>query len=259
MRLSANISTMFGELPFLERFAAARRAGFAAVEVQYPYGHPVADIEVARRDAGIPLILLNAPKGRNAQDRGLACLPGREREFRDSIDTALSYTAALGNRFIHVLSGVPDVGGGRESAVATWLENMDWAAREAAQADAEILVEALNPLDVSGYFIRSLDDAIDLIRSLGKTRIGLLFDVYHCATAGEPVVTRFHDCMPLTRHVQIADAPGRAEPGSGEIDWSEVFATIESSGYRGHVGAEYTPAGGTIEGLAWARPYLEKP
>ena len=259
MRLSANISTMFGELMFLERFAAASQAGFAAAEVQYPYAHPVADIEAARRDAGIPLILLNAPKGRDAQDRGLACLPGREREFRESVETALRYTAALGNRFIHVLSGIPDSGGDRQSAVATWLKNMDWAAREAAQAGVEILVEALNPLDVPGYFIRSLDDAVGLIHALGEGRIGLLFDVYHCARTGEPIVPRFHDCMPLIRHIQIADAPGRAEPGSGEIDWSEVFATIGSSGYRGYVGAEYTPASGTAEGLSWAHPYLEKP
>ncbi len=162
MRLSANISTMFGELMFLERFAA--------VEVQYPYAHPVADIEAARREAGIPLILLNAPKGRDAQDRGLACLPGREREFRESVETALRYTAALGNRFIHVLSGIPDSGGDRQSAVATWLENMDWAAREAAQAGVEILVEALNPLDVPDYFIRSLDDAPDPRTRRGKDR-----------------------------------------------------------------------------------------
>ncbi|MBE0695123.1 MAG: TIM barrel protein [Aquamicrobium sp.] len=259
LRLSANLSTMFAELPFLERFAAARRAGFAAVEAQYPYDHAVADVAAARREAGIPLVLLNAPKGTREGDRGLACLPGRQDEFREAVETALDCSAALGNRLVHVLSGVPDAECDRESCAAVWRANMAWAADRAAQAGVGIVVEALNPGDVPGYFIRSLDDAVALLRALGKDNAGLLFDVYHCARAGEPVVAQFRACMPWIRHVQIADAPSRAEPGTGDIDWSGVFAAVERSGYQGFVGAEYTPRAGTLAGLAWARPYLVKP
>lgn len=258
LRLSANLSTMFGELPFLERFAAARRAGFAAVEAQYPYDHAADDLAAARREAGIPFVLLNAPRGAGAHERGLASLPGREDAFRASVETALAHSAVLGNRLVHVLSGIHEAGIPRDAALAAWRANMEWAAARAARAGVVIVIEALNPLDMPGYFIRSLDEAVALIRDLGSENVGLLFDTYHCARAGEPVAARLRACAAWTRHIQIADAPSRAEPGSGDIPWAEVFAAIESSGYRGYVGAEYVPAAATLDGLAWARPYLER-
>lgn len=257
LRLSANLSTMFGELPFLERFAAAQRAGFAAVEVQYPYGHDVSEVAAARREAGIPLVLLNAPRGRRNGDRGLACLPGREAEFREAVEIAIEYSAALGNKLVHILSGVPDADCGREGCAAVWRANMAWAANRAGAAGVGIVVEALNPSDAPGYFIRSLEDAVALIRALGEDKAGLLFDVYHCARAGEPVVAQFRACLPWIRHIQVADAPSRSEPGTGGIDWNSFFTAVGNSGYRGFVGAEYLPRGGTLAGLAWARPYLE--
>ncbi len=259
LRLSANLSTMFGELPFLERFAAARRAGFAAVEAQYPYDHAIDDLVAARREAGIPFVLLNAPRGSRQQDRGLACLAGREDEFRASVEKALAFSAALGNRLIHVLSGIADAQTSHVDALATWRANMEWAAARAEKARIGIVVEAINPFDMPGYFIRSLDEAVALIGELDRENFGLLFDAYHCARAGEPVAERIGACAAWTRHIQIADAPSRAEPGSGDIDWAAVFAAIESSGYRGFVGAEYVPAGATDAGLAWAKPYLEVP
>lgn len=258
LRLSANLSTMFGELPFLERFGAARRAGFAAVEFQYPYDHALEDVSAALRECGLPLVLLNAPRGSLQSDRGLAAIPGREVEFREGTDLALAWSKALGNRYIHVLSGVPDAGVEREACVQTWRNNMNCAIARARLAGVELLIEALNPVDMPGYFIRSLDEAVTLLGMLEKPGAGLLFDVYHCAKSGEPVVPQMNACAGWTRHIQIADSPARGEPGTGDVDWATVFPAIEASGYRGYVGAEYSPRNGTLEGLAWARPYLEQ-
>ncbi|KGF67902.1 hypothetical protein LL06_19685 [Hoeflea sp. BAL378] len=257
LRLSANLSTLFGELPFLDRFAAARRAGFMAVEVQYPYAHAKSDVAAALADSGLDLVLVNAPPGLQPRDRGLAAIPGRETEFRDGMELALSWSSALGNRFVHVLSGVPGESQSRAACLEVWQANMDWAAEQARAEGVELLLEALNPTDVPGYFVRSLDDALALLGRLEGPNVGLLFDVYHCARAGEPVVAQLHACAPWTRHIQIADAPARGEPGTGEIDWKAVFSAIAATGYRGFVGAEYSPRAGTLEGLGWARPHLE--
>ncbi|OCW58378.1 hydroxypyruvate isomerase family protein [Hoeflea olei] len=257
LRLSANLSMLFGDLPFLDRFPAARRAGFTAAEVQYPYDHAMTDVAAALADSGLDLVLINAPPGAQPGDRGLAAIPGREAEFRDEIALALAWSSALGNRFIHVLSGVPGESHSRAACLDTWHANMTWAARQARAAQVGLLVEALNPVDVPGYFIRSLDEAVALLGRLEGPGAGLLFDVYHCARSGEPVVAQLKACAPWTRHIQIADAPARGEPGTGDVDWKAVFSAIEATGYRGFVGAEYSPRAATLDGLGWARPHLE--
>jgi Hydroxypyruvate isomerase len=258
LRLSANLSTLFGELSFLERFGAARRAGFAAGEFQYGYDHDLADVREALAEAGLPLVLINTPRGSRPNDRGLAAIPGREAEFREGMEQALEWSRTLGNRFIHVMSGAPGDGDTRDACVEVWRGNMAWAVAQAREAGVELLIEALNPVDVPGYFVRSLDDAVDLLEMIGTQGAGLLFDVYHCARSGEPVVPAMKACAGWIRHIQIADSPSRGEPGTGDVDWASVFEAIEASGYRGYLGAEYIPRNGTLEGLAWAKPYLEQ-
>ncbi|WP_412050786.1 hydroxypyruvate isomerase family protein [Hoeflea sp. Naph1] len=248
---------MFQELPFLERFSAAQRAGFGAVEIQYPYGFTIADLSAACREVDIPLVLFNASRGSGKEDRGLACLPGREVEFRNSIEVALDYSAALGNRFIHVLSGVPTASVASEETASVWQANIKWAADRTARAGVGIVIEALNHHDVPGYYIASPAHAVDLIRSLDIEKCGILFDAYHCARSGLPVVETMLPIMAFIQHIQIADVPMRTEPGSGHINWASVFSAIENSSYTGFVGAEYTPANTTLDGLAWAIPYLE--
>ncbi|MDS1135164.1 hydroxypyruvate isomerase family protein [Nitratireductor indicus] len=256
LRLSANLSTLFREYPFRERFGAARRAGFKAVEVQYPYEFGVDELASLLIGENLSLVLVNARKGSRPEDRGLACLRGRESEFRESVRQALRYSAVLGNRLVHVLSGVPPCDTERQDSEKIWLENMRWASREAREAGMSIVIEALNQEETPGYFLRSAEDACGLIDMLDEPGAGLLFDVYHCAKAGQDIVGGMERCLRHIRHIQIADAPERSVPGSGTIDWDETFAAIEALGYSGFIGCEYLSARDTAAELRWAAPYL---
>jgi hydroxypyruvate isomerase len=255
-RFCANLSMMFNEVPFLERFAAAAAAGFSAVEYLFPYDHDPAVLRAALDAEGLTQVLFNAPPGDwSAGERGIACLPGREPEFRAGIRRALDYAAALGCRQVHCMAGLAPAGLAPVTLAAVYATNLAWAAEQAAAVGVKLLIEPINHRDMPGYFLNTTDQAADLIEAIGRERLGLQFDIYHCQITEGDITRRMARLLPLIDHMQIADVPARNEPGSGEIGWEYVFARIDALGYRGWVGCEYRPAGETVAGLAWRQRF----
>ena len=255
-RLCANIGFLFAEMPFLDRFEAAARAGFAAVEFASPYEYPAAELRARLQANGLSLVLINSPAGnRAAGERGFACLPGRTDTFRDGIGQALDSAAALDCHLIHVMAGVPPADLPYETAVALYAVNLAWAAEKAKAAGIGLVIEPLNPRDAPGYLLNKQEQGAAIVTAIGRDRIALQFDIYHCQTAQGDVATRLEKLMPFIGHMQLADVPGRHEPGTGEIGWEFLFRRIDELGYTGWLGCEYAPLGNTAEGLAWRRRY----
>ncbi|GAC1341213.1 MAG: hydroxypyruvate isomerase family protein [Acetobacteraceae bacterium] len=252
MRLCANLSMMFNEVGFLDRFEAAARAGFKGVEYLFPFEHPAAEIR-ARLDAnGLEQVLFNAAPGDwAAGERGTASLPGRQAEFREGIKRSLEYAHALGNRLLHCMAGIPGRDVPAATAAAVYAANLSWAAEQAAAAGVKLVIEPINHRDMPGFHLNTMAQGAAVIEAIGRDRVGLQFDVYHCQVTEGDVTKRMEALLPIIAHMQIADVPARHEPGTGEIGWEYVFKMIDSLGYRGWVGCEYRPAGETVAGLAW--------
>ena len=255
-RFCANLGFLFPDLPFLDRFAVAAKAGFAAVEYASPYEYPAADLRARLADNGLQQVLINSPAGDRARgERGFACLPGRERDFRDGVALALDYAGALGCKLVHVMAGVPPADLPYDTTLALYAQNIAWAGERAQTAEIRLTIEPLNPHDAPGYLLRTQEQGAAVVEAVGRDRIGLQFDLYHCQTAQGNVTARLQALMPVIAHMQLADVPGRHEPGTGEIGWDFVLRRIDELGYRGWIGCEYNPAGDTIEGLAWRRRF----
>jgi len=260
LRLAANLSTLFTELPLEARFDAAAAAGFAAVEIQFPYELAPARLRVLLAHAGLPLVLFNAPPGDAARgERGLAGLPGRKAEFSASIDRALEYAAAAGCPLIHVMAGLESASHSRALQLDTFAANLADAADRAAAADVTLLLEPINTrVDVPGYLLGDNATAQLLLREAARPNLGLQFDFYHQQIIGGDLARGFDAMLPLIRHVQIADNPGRNEPGTGEINFSWLLAHVAASTYAGWTGCEYRPRTDTASALVWARPHLRQ-
>ena len=255
-RLAANLSMMFNEVPFLDRFAAARKARFDAVEFLFPYEHPAAELRKRLEGEGLTQALFNMPPGDWGKgERGIASLPGRQAEFRDGVKQALDYAGAMGCRLVHCMAGIvpPDVP--QVTAASVYAANLAWAAEQAAAAGVLAVVEPINQRDIPGYLLKTQEEGAALVEAIGRDRIGLQFDIYHCQIAQGDLTKRMERLMPLIAHMQLADVPQRNEPGTGEINWEYVFGQIDASGYDGWVGCEYRPAGDTKAGLAWRERY----
>lgn len=252
MRLCANLSMMFNEVPFLDRFQAAADHGFKGVEFLFPYDHPAHEIRSRLDGAGLQQVLFNGPPGDwAAGERGTAALPGRQQEFRDGIMKALDYAGALGNTMVHVMAGIPPAGLRPGVAAALYAANLAWAADQAARRGVTLVIEPINHRDMPGFFLNTMSQGAAIVEAIGRDRLGLQFDIYHCQVTEGDVTKRMEALMPLIAHMQIADVPARNEPGTGEIGWDYVFATIDRLGYPGWVGCEYRPAGSTTAGLTW--------
>jgi hydroxypyruvate isomerase len=255
-RFCANIGFLFAELPFLDRFGAAAHAGFTGVEFASPYEYPAAELRSRLAANGLTQVLINSPAGdRAAGERGFACLPDRADMFRDSLDQALDYAVALDCKLVHVMGGVPPAGLAYETALAHYAVSLAWAGERARAAGVKLVIEPLNPRDAPGYILRTQEQGAAIVAAIGRDRLGLQFDVYHCQTAQGDVTTRLAALLPFIDHMQFADVPGRHEPGTGEIGWEFVFRRIDELGYAGWLGAEYAPLGDTVEGLGWRRRY----
>ncbi|MDY0873767.1 2-oxo-tetronate isomerase [Dongia rigui] len=249
-RLAANLSMMFHEWPFLERFKAAKEAGFTAVEYLFPYEHPAEAMGAALQDNDLTQALFNLPPGDwAAGERGLATQPARRDEFRTGVATALRYAAATGVKRLHVMSG--HGASDDKAARAAYADALRFACDQAGPAGIEILIEPINGRDMPGYFMNDFDLAVDLITELGLPNLKLQFDIYHRQIIRGDVLTGLKTLLPLIAHVQIASVPARAEPGSGELDDIRVLQELDALGYTGFVGCEYRPAAGTLAGLAW--------
>ena len=252
--LSANISLLFREMPLLERFAAARAAGFPTVEIQNPYEYSAAALTRAAQAAGVAVILINAPMGEDPGTFGTASLPNRTAQFRAELERAAEYAQALGTPRVNVLAGRCEPQDQPE-AVRRLGDNLALAAELLGRADARPLLEVINPINAPGYCVPDFDLA-GAILAAGDARVGLQFDVYHAAMLGLDPAAAFTRHLAHIRHVQFADHPGRHEPGTGSLDFKSLFRTIRDSSYSGWVGAEYHPAGPTAQGLGWMRDYF---
>lgn len=255
-RFAANLSMMFNEVPFLDRFARARAAGFEAVEFLFPYEFPPAEIAQRLADSGLAQVLFNGPPGDwERGERGIAALPGRGAEFREGIRRALDYCAALSCPRLHVMAGLAPAGVPRDTLLATYAVNLAWAAEECGKAGVKPIIEPINHRDIPGFFLNTTDEGAAIIEAIGPERLGLQFDLYHCQITEGDVVKRVERHLPLIAHMQVADTPGRHEPGTGEVNWPFVFERIDALGFRGWIGCEYRPRGVTEDGLGWFAPY----
>jgi hydroxypyruvate isomerase len=270
-QFAANLSMMYPELPFLDRFAAAAQDGFKAVEFLFPYAWPAEEIAARLQNNGLQLALFNAPPGGIDTDsiaqawdsgvRGTASLPGHEHEFRLGVTLALQYQKVLKSPCIHVMAGL--IGADTEVMRTTYVANLKWAATEAAQQGVDILIEPINTRDIPGFFLNRQDQAHVIVQEVGAANLKVQMDLYHCQIVEGDVAMKIRQYIPggHVGHIQIAGVPERHEPDLGELNYSYLFALLDEVGYTGWIGCEYRPLkggqpGGTSAGLGWLRPYL---
>ncbi|MGE4064665.1 MAG: hydroxypyruvate isomerase family protein [Rhodospirillaceae bacterium] len=251
-RFAANISLMFTEVPFLERIKNAASAGFKAVECQFPYHVEAIDMADACAVAGVKLALINAPPGDwEAGERGLAALPDRVQDFRDSIEVALAYADTAESPRIHVMAGVIDPEA--DGALETYEKNIAYAADKAREEGIEVVIENVV---MPGYFLTFPDQAADVIRRLDKKNLKMLFDAFHAQRAQGNLADFLEQNLDIIGHIQIAGVPGRHEPDKfNEVNWRFIFDFLDAQGYDGWVGCEYNPRGGTLRGLTWGKEW----
>ena len=243
---------LYPEQGFLDRFDAAADDGFRGVECVSPFEVEAEAIAERLSANGLEQVLFNAPAGNwAAGDRGMASIPGREAEFAEGIERAIAYAQVLNCRRVHVMAGLVPEGVSAEEAEARLVANLQLAADRLQHAGVRALCEPINPVDMPGYGLSSLAQAERVMAAVGHDNLYLQYDVYHMAMTGADLVDDFNRLLPRIAHVQVADKPGRHEPGTGSIDYRAVFAAIEASRYDGWVGAEYRPAAGTSAGLGW--------
>jgi hydroxypyruvate isomerase len=245
---------MFRELPFLERFEAAAGVGFEGVEFPTPYEHPAEVIADLLDRHGLTNVLFNFPAGDwTAGERGIAALPGRESEFRDSVELAISYAVPLKTSRLHVLSGIVPTEDRRAEYSEVYLQNLRYSADRAALHDITLLVEAINPIDMPNYLVQSQAASFDICAAAGKDNVRMQLDLYHTLMTGDGLAETLRNYRTTFSHVQIAGVPGRNEPNVGEIDYPYLFDLLDELGYDSWVGCEYKPVGNTLDGLGWYR------
>jgi hydroxypyruvate isomerase len=256
-RFAANLSMMFGEIPFLERFAAARKAGFAGVEFLFPYAFDKAEILARRKEAGLAQILFNTPPGDwDAGDRGFAALPRKRDAFRRTFEQALDYAVALENPRIHVMSGIPKADDDPAACTACVVENLAWASALARPEKVTLLIEPLNMNDMPGYFLKSADQAAEILRAVAAPNVKLQYDLYHQQMSRGAVAENLRKHFGIIGHIQVAGVPGRHEPDAHqELNVSYLFGLIDELGFDGWIGCEYRPRKETQAGLSWLGAY----
>ena len=248
----ANLSTMFGETAFLDRFAAARQAGFDAVEFLFPYAFDADDIANRLMRQEQKLVLFNLPAGDwNAGERGYACDPRRIGEFQDSVGQALEFAEELQVTQLHCMAGKLPPKVTPERAREVFIDNLKFAAAAAAEQGVRLLIEPINTFDIPGYFLSGSKQALAIMDEVGADNLLLQYDIYHMQRMEGELAATIRANLPRIGHFQIADNPGRHEPGTGEINYPFLFRLLDELGYDGYLGCEYTPAGATVDGLGW--------
>lgn len=267
-RFAANLSMLYPEHDFLDRFEAAAKDGFQAVEYLFPYAFEARELAARLRDNGLRQVLFNGPPGDwDGGERGLACLPGREVEFRAGIERALAYADVLESPRIHVMAGLLPAGLDRAAAEAVYVDNLRWAAGTARTAGRDLLIEPINTRDIPGFFLNRQDQAHRIVEAVGAPNLKVQMDLYHCQIVEGDVATKLRQYLPTGRvgHLQIAGVPARHEPDLGELNHPYLFDVVDEvsaqCGWDGWIGCEYRPRrgavpGGTTDGLDWLRPYL---
>lgn len=254
---AANLTMMFNEVDFLERFQAAARAGFKSVEYLFPYTYDKTVLAEHLQTHGLIQVLHNLPAGNwQGGERGIACHPDRVREFQDSVGKAIEYASALGCKQVNCLAGVIPPAVPAEKLRETFVSNLKFAAAELKRAGIRLLIEPINTRDIPGFYLNYSRQALDIIRDVGSDNLYLQYDIYHAQVMEGDLAHTIETNINSIRHMQLADNPGRHEPGTGEINYPFLFSLIDRLGYRGWIGCEYKPRATTNEGLDWVRPYL---
>jgi hydroxypyruvate isomerase len=255
-KLAANVSMMFTEIDFLDRFAAAKKHGFKGVEFLFPYAYPKEQVAEKLRQNGLTLALHNMPPGNwDKGERGLACLPDRVSEFRDGVGTAIDYAKTLGNKLIHCMAGLVPQGVPAEKLRDTYIENVRFAADRAKEAGLTVVLEAINTRDIPGFYLNYSRQAFELIDAIQRDNVAFQYDIYHMQIMEGDLARTIEANLPRIAHMQLADNPGRNEPGTGEINYKFLFGHIDRIGYQGWIGCEYKPKGSTEAGLGWLKDH----
>ena len=254
LNFAANLSFLFTDRPFMERFVAAKNAGFDSVEYLFPYDYPAEQIKEILNDSGLEQALFNTFAGDwDAGERGLAALVGRESEFKASIEQAASYAEVLGNQRIHIMSGLADFTD--SNAFETYLSNISWAADQLKLSGINALIEPINSRDMPGYFLTTPAQAGEVIQLANRANLKMQFDLYHAQIMCGDLVTHLERYWPMIDHLQVASVPHRNEPSSGEINYPYLFSWLDQKGYQGFIGCEYRPKTTALEGLGWLSEY----
>jgi hydroxypyruvate isomerase len=256
-KLAANLSMLFPQIDFLDRFAAAANAGFRAVEYQYPYAWKPEELAARARGAGVEVVLHNMPRGDpQRSEHGTACLPGREARFRDDLEIAMRYARAAGCKRLHCMAGVAPPGADRAQLHATYVSNLRHAAARLADEGMLLLIEPLSERTLAGCFLTGSAQAARALDEVAAGNAFIQYDLFHMQIMEGNLAATIEQLLPRIGHMQLADVPGRHEPGTGEINFTFLLAHIDRLGYSGWIGCEYNPKGDTLEGLKWAKPYL---
>jgi hydroxypyruvate isomerase len=253
-RFAANLTMMFNEVPFLQRFGAAARAGFRGVEFLFPYDYPVGEIKAELDEHRLAMVLFNMPAGNwAAGDRGMACHPGRVDDVRGGVEAAVEYARALDCSQIHLMAGIRPPGVTEGDMYDTYVGNVRFAANELARHDMTLLIEAINSRDIPGFYLNTSRQAFELMDAAGAPNVRFQYDVYHMQIMEGDLATTLKTRLARIGHVQIADPPSRGEPGTGEINYPFIFEWLDDIGYAGWVGCEYRPKSTTTDGLGWMK------
>ncbi|MGE0331177.1 MAG: hydroxypyruvate isomerase [Ramlibacter sp.] len=255
-RFAANLSMLFTELPFMDRFAAARDAGFYAVEYLFPYPYDQHALAAQLKRHSLRQVLHNLPAGNwDAGERGIACIPGREEEFRAGVAQAIAYATALHCPQVNCLAGKLPEGVTPGQAHDTLVANLRYAAAALKDAGIRLLLEPVNPFDIPGFYVTRTDQALAIMDAAGSDNLYLQYDIYHAQRTEGELAATIERHLPRIAHIQLADNPGRHEPGTGEINWPWLLARIDALGWRGHIGCEYKPRTSTTDGLGWLNAF----
>jgi hydroxypyruvate isomerase len=253
-QFSANLTLLFNEVPFMERFAAAKAAGFEAVEYLFPYAYDKNELAQALKANGLKQVLHNLPAGNwDAGERGIACHPDRVIEFREGVDRAIDYARTLGCPQINCLAGKLPTGVSREQAQATLVANLRYAADQLKAAGLRLLIEPINSYDIPGFFLNTTAQAQAILDEVGSDNLYIQYDIYHAQRMEGELAATIQKHLPRIAHIQLADNPGRNEPGTGEINYAFLFRHLDAIGYTGWIGCEYKPKTTTVAGLGWIK------
>ena len=253
-KFAANVTMMFNEVPFLERFSAAAQAGFKGVEFLFPYEHPAEEIARQLKEHRLENVLFNMPPGDWAHgERGLASLPGREQEFREGVDKAIAYARMLGTPRLHVMAGLLPEGADRTQHRAIYIANLRHACNAAAKHGIEVMIEPINTRDIPSYFLNTQADAHAIREEVRAANLKVQMDFYHVQIVEGDIAMKVRRYLPHIGHIQVAGVPGRNEPDTGEINYRYLFRLLDELGYTGWIGCEYRPAKGTVDGLGWMK------
>jgi hydroxypyruvate isomerase len=251
-KFAANLSMLFTEVDFLDRFDAAADAGFSGVEFLFPYGYEMGALQERLRRRGLTQVLHNLPPGDwDAGERGIAALPDRVEEFRDGVETALRFASVLGCRQLNCLAGIAPEGADPAELRETLVRNLKYAAERLDEVGIRLLVEPINTRDIPGFFLSTSVQALEILDAVCSPNLALQYDIYHMQVMEGDIAHRLTELLPRIAHIQIADTPGRHEPGTGELNYPFLFAHLDRIGYDGWVSAEYRPETTTGEGLGW--------